>query len=127
MELRILGLAVIVGLVQLVWATAAARRQTDMTWAMGPRDQAAPLTGVAARLDRAYKNFMETFPLFATAVVAAYLGAKLGALTLWGSTLYVIARALYAPAYAAAIPMVRSLVWAVSMVGLVMVVVALFR
>ncbi|WP_331536917.1 MAPEG family protein [Phenylobacterium sp.] len=127
MELKLLGCAVAVGLVQLLWAAAAARRQQGLVWAAGPRDEPMPISGVAARLDRAFRNFMETFPLFATAVIAAYLAAKLGPLTMWGTALYVIARALYVPIYAAGIARIRSLVWFVAMAGLVMVVAALFR
>ena len=59
-------------------------------------------------------------------MIVAYLGGKLGDLTLWGSVLYVVARALYVPLYAAGIPMVRSLVWFAAMVGLGMVVAAIF-
>jgi len=125
-ELKLLACAVIVGLVQLVWAAAAARRQQNLKWAAGPRDEPMPIAGVAARLDRAFGNFMETFPLFAAAVLAAYLAAKLGPLTLWGSALYVAARAIYPAIYAAGIPRLRTLVWGVSMAGLVMVVVAFF-
>jgi uncharacterized MAPEG superfamily protein len=125
-ELQLLGLAVIVGLVQLLWAAGAARGQQNLKWAAGPRDEPMQLNGVAARLDRAFKNFMETFPLFAAAIVVAYLGSKLGTLTIWGAGLYVAGRALYAPLYASGVPQIRSLVWGVSMAGLFMVVVALF-
>ena len=83
-ELKLLGAAVIIGMVQLLWAAAASRRQQGLEWAAGSRDEARPVTGVAARLNRSFANFMETFPLFAAAVVTAYLAAKLGSLTLWG-------------------------------------------
>lgn len=128
-ELKLLGVAVIVGLVQLIWAASAARaQQGDLKWAAGPRDTPMPLGGVAARLDRAFWNFVETFPFFAAAVLACALAGKLGSdLTIWGSGLYVAARALYAPLYASGIPSIRTLVWLVSLVGLVMVLVALFR
>jgi len=125
-ELQLLGLAVIIGLVQLTWAAGAARAQQNMKWAAGPRDEPMPIHGVAARLDRAFRNFMETFPLFAAAIVTAYLAGKLGGLTLWGAGLYVAMRALYVPLYAAGAPLVRSLSWGVSMVGLTLVVVAVF-
>ena len=125
-ELLLLGAAVIVGLVQLLWAAAAARGQQDLKWAAGPRDEPRPLSGVPARLDRAFRNFMETFPFFAAAVIAAYLAAKTGPLTLYGAGLYVAARALYVPLYAAGIPRVRSLVWLAAMVGIGMVLAALF-
>ena len=41
--------------------------------------------------------------------------------------LYVVGRAVYAPLYAAGIPMVRSIVWFASLIGLVMILVALLR
>ncbi len=125
-ELKFLGVAVVIGLVQLLWAAGAARRQQDLKWAAGPRDEVMPITGVAARLDRALKNFLETFPLFAAAVLVACLTEKLGPLTAWGSALYVIGRALYVPVYAAGIPMLRSLIWSVSLAGIFMVVAAIF-
>ena len=62
------------------WAAVAARGQQDLKWAAGPRDEPMPLSGVAARLDRAFKNFMETFPFFAAAVLTAYLAGKSGKL-----------------------------------------------
>ena len=125
-ELQLLGWAVIIGLVQLGWAAAAARAQQGLKWAGGSRDEPRPVDGVAARLERALKNFQETFPFFAAAVVIAYLGGKLGDLTFWGSALYVAGRALYAPIYASGVAIVRSLVWFVSMIGLFMVVAAIF-
>jgi len=125
-ELQLLAVAVVIGLVQLLWGAAAARRQQGLKWAAGPRDEARPLTGVAARLDRALRNFLETFPLFAAAVIVAYLGGKLGDLTLWGSVLYVAGRALYVPLYAAGVPLVRSLAWFAAMIGLILVVAAIF-
>jgi uncharacterized MAPEG superfamily protein len=125
-ELQLLGLAVIVGIVQLVWAAVAARRQQSLAWAAGPRDEPMPISGVAARLDRAFRNFMETFPLFAAAVLAAHAADSLSGLTLWGAGLYVAGRALYVPLYASGIPRIRTLAWAVAMVGLFMVTAALF-
>jgi uncharacterized MAPEG superfamily protein len=127
-ELKLLGVAVAVGLIQLLWAAAAARGQQDMKWAAGPRDTPMPIGGVAARLHRAFWNFVETFPFFAAAVLACAAAGRLGSdLTIWGAGLYVAGRALYAPLYASGVPLVRTLVWFVSMVGLVMLLVALFR
>lgn len=127
-ELIHLALAIIIGIVQLLWAAGAARGQQNLAWAAGARDEAMPpLTGVAGRLDRAFRNFMETFPFFAAALLAAVVAEKTGPLTMWGSTLYVVGRALYVPIYAAGIRLVRTIVWAAAIVGLLMIVVALFR
>jgi uncharacterized MAPEG superfamily protein len=126
-ELKLLGAAVVVGLVQLSWAALTARQQQDLKWAAGPRDEPMPISGVAARLDRAFWNFLETFPFFAAAILAVVLAGKTGTLSLWGAAAYVIARALYVPLYASGIPRIRTLVWLVSLIGVIMVVVALFK
>jgi uncharacterized MAPEG superfamily protein len=125
-ELRLLAVAVLIGLAHLVWAAAASRRQQGLKWAAGPRDEPRPVTGRAERLNRAFANFRETFPLFAAAVLAAHLGDCTGPLTLWGATLYVVGRALYLPLYAFPVGMLRTLVWFASMAGLLLVVAALF-
>lgn len=127
-ELLLIGAAVIVGVVQLLWATAAARLHPaqDLRWAAGPRDEHRALTGVAGRLDRAFRNFQETFPFFVAATFAAYLVAKTGPLTLWGGLLYVGARIVYVPLYAAGVTGLRTLVWFVSMIGVGVIVAAIF-
>lgn len=118
-ELMILAGAVLLGLVQLIAAAASARTQQNLAWAAGPRDEPMPpLTGVPGRLDRAFRNFMETFPFFAALVLVAYLGGRLGTLTHWGGILYLAARVIYLPLYALGIPRIRTLVWFVSIIGL---------
>lgn len=127
-ELKLLLAAVIVGIVQMAWGAAAgAGGNRDMAWLLGPRDEPRPAGLVPSRLDRALRNYLETFPLFAAAVLAVVLAGKTGPLSQWGCTLYVVARALYAPIYAAGLPVVRTLVWAIALVGLVMVIFAFFR
>jgi len=127
---ELLGVAVLLGFVQLAWAAIAARRQQGLQWARGPRDEERPVSGVAARLERAFRNYMETFPLFAVAVIANMLGDTKSAgaevLVWWGSVLYVAARIVYVPLSAAGIPTIRSYVWFVAIIGLLMVTAGLF-
>ncbi len=80
---------------------------------------------MAGRLDRALRNFLETFPLFAAVVLAAHVSETHNALTEWGVRLYLWGRVAYVPLYAAGVPLVRSLVWNVATVGIVLIVVAL--
>ena len=127
-ELKLLMAAVVLGMVQLFWAAGAARAQQDIKWAAGPRDTPMPISGGAARLQRAFWNFVETFPFFAAAILADAVAGKLGTpLTVWGASLYVGGRAVYPLLYATAVPLVRTLAWFVSIVGLIMVIWALFR
>jgi len=92
---------------------------------VGPRDTPVVLTGMAGRLERAFANFRETFPFFAAAVLVAYLGGRLGMLSAHGAVLYVGARAVYIFLYAFGVPVVRSLVWLASLIGIGLILAAL--
>lgn len=124
-ELRMLAVSVVIGLVHLLWASAAAQPQRGLKWNVGSRETPVVLTGMAGRLERAFANFRETFPLFVAAVLVAYLGGRLGALTAFGTALYVGARVVYVFLYAFGVPVVRNLVWVASMAGLGLVLLAL--
>jgi len=127
-ELKLLMAAIVIGFVQIVWAAVAGSGgERNFAWLAGPRDEAKPVGVVAARLDRALKNFLETFPLFAAALIACVAAGKLGPQTLYGSAVYVVARALYVPVYAAGIPVLRTLIFAASVVGIAMVMMAFFK
>ena len=80
-----------------------------------------PLQVVAGRLQRALHNFLETFPLFAVAVLIADATNRHGWMAVWGSQIYFYARVLYLPIYAAGIPVVRTVVWSAASAGIVMV------
>jgi uncharacterized MAPEG superfamily protein len=125
-ELRMLTLSVVLGIVQIVAASHAASLQRGYRWTAGSRDEKVePLRGVAGRLDRALHNFLETFPLFAAVILAAQLTGTHDVLTAWGARLYFWGRLAYVPLYAAGIPLIRSLVWNVPTLGIVLVVIAL--
>ncbi len=127
-ELKLLMAAVIIGLLQIVWAASAGSGgERSLAWLMGPRDEPKPVGVVAGRLTRALANFLETFPLFAAALLACDFAGKFGPLTYYGAILYVAGRALYVPLYASGLSVVRTLVWTVSLVGIVMVIVAFFQ
>ena len=125
-ELKLLGVAVIIGLTQMLWAAAAARRQQGLKWAAGSRDEPRPIAGAAARLDRAFANFKETFVFFAVIVVALAFAGKSSELSRWGADIYLAARIFYIPLYAFGVVGVRSLAWIVSLIGILMCLFTLF-
>ena len=120
-ELKFLVWAIVLGLVQLLLAHALVTRQRGLAWNTGPRDSSPPLTGVAGRSERAYRNFLETFPFFAAAVLAVTVAGRADENSALGVQLYFWARVAYVPLYLGAIRYVRSLAWVVSMAGLALV------
>ena len=81
--------------------------------------------GVAGRLDRALRNFSETFPLFVAVVLVAQVTDTHDALTEWGARLYFWGRLAYVLLYAAGVPLIRSLVWNVATIGIGLIVASL--
>ncbi len=124
-ELTLLAWSVLVGLVQIGAAAIAKRMQEPRLWSAGSRDEPPPIyTGVAARLTRAQGNFLETFPLFAAAVLICHAAGREGPSSAWGAQLYFWGRVFYVPLYAVGIPYARTLVWLVAIAGLCMVLAA---
>ena len=121
-ELKYLGWSVCLGFVYVFLAAGLATRLRGLHWNAGNRDgDPQPLTGAAARAQRACGNFLETFPFFAVAVLALIHEKLNTPHTALGAELYFWGRALYLPVYVAGIPYVRTLIWVVSLWGLLQV------
>src|SRR5262249_62207293 len=98
--------SVVLGFVHVVLASHSASLQRGYRWTASARDEpVAPLVGVAGRLERASRNFQETFPLFAALVFCVQVTGKHSALSEWGAQLYLAARVAYLALYALAIPL----------------------
>lgn len=122
-ELKILAWTVVLGLLHVAIAAALATRQRGLKWNAGNRDgEVKALTGIAARADRAGRNFLETFPFFAVAVLALAVKGSANAHTAFGVELYFWGRLAYLAVYLAGIPYLRTVVWAVSIGGLIMLI-----
>lgn len=126
-ELLSLAWATGLGIIYLLAAAQASTAQRGVKWNLGNRDQkASELSGVALRLSNASRNFMETFPFFVAAVILVHLTDAYSTMTIVGSQLYFWARVAYLPIYGVGIPYVRTAVWSVSVIGIVLVLFAPF-
>ena len=126
-ELKILGWSVALGLVYVFVAAGLATQQRGLKWNAGNRDgEVKPLTGAAARAGRASANFLETFPFFAAAVLAVVVARQNTPHTVLGAAVYFWARVAYLPIYIVGIPYLRTLVYGVSLWGLLQLIEALF-
>ncbi|KQP58768.1 MULTISPECIES: MAPEG family protein [unclassified Methylobacterium] len=127
-EIRLLAWSCLLGLVHVIAASMSGVQQRGgFAWASGNREGATPqVTGAAARLEKASKNFFETFPIFAALVLACVATGRHNTAVVIGAHLYFWARLAYLPIYGVGIPKVRSLVWLVSIAGILMVLWGLF-
>lgn len=120
-ELKILLWASVWGIVQFLIATSLPAGQAGfLSWVKTNRDTSFDFQGIAARGKRAASNFQETFAFFVVAVFALVLTQKTNDFSIWGARLYLLGRILYLPCYLFGFALMRSLVWGVSFVGIIL-------
>lgn len=124
-ELTLLAWAVVLGLVHAVATGQFTTLQHGLNYGLSPRDEPKPLAGVGARVERAFANYMQTFPFFAAAVLIAHVAQRHSWLTITGAHLFFWARLVYVPLYAAGTPVVRTVAFLVSLLGILLILIAL--
>lgn len=119
-ELTVLGWSVVLLLVQIA-LQAASSADLGPAYLFSPRDEhREPGSIVSRRLKRALDNLLETYPAFVALALALTITGKAGGIAATGAWLYLGARVVFVVLYAIGIPVVRTLVWVASVVGLVM-------
>ena len=123
-ELQVLGWGCVLALVHVFAAVRMKTRQYGTKWNMGARDEALPpLDPIAGRLARAQANYFETFPVMIAAVAIAVLADQTSEVTAAGAWIWLGARIVYLPLYAAGVPVVRTICFGVGLIGILMVLV----
>ncbi|MEP3677020.1 MAPEG family protein [Sulfitobacter sp.] len=114
-ELSILALYALLVVVTILLNVLTAMGQVGLLTLGGPRDGMAPLTGMAGRIARALDNSVVAMALFAPAVLMLTLQEALTSGTLLAAQVFLIARVLFLPIYAFAVPVpfLRTVVWLV--------------
>ena len=122
-EIAVLGWSIVLLLAQVLLQAVSTY---DLgPYLLGPRDDNRQSGNVmAGRLKRALENLLETYPAFVALALALAVTGKTGGIAATGAWVWLIARVVYVPLYAFGVPAVRTLVWCVSIVGLLMM---LFR
>jgi uncharacterized MAPEG superfamily protein len=124
LELKLLGWSVVLLLVYIVLQAATSSSELGLPYAMSPRDQGhEPRSLYARRIRRALSNFLETYPAFVALALGLVVARKTGGVGEIGAEIYLAARVLYLIVYAAGISVVRTLFWALSIIGLIMMLV----
>jgi uncharacterized MAPEG superfamily protein len=118
-ELTMLASASLVGMMHLLVVAQFSRQQYGLKWIGSARDDPRPpMTGIGGRLERAYRNFLETFPYFVAAALLVTVTDQADQISAWGSIAYLLGRLVYIPLYAAGVPVVRGLVWNIPTLGI---------
>jgi uncharacterized MAPEG superfamily protein len=117
-ELIALELSVLLFVAHVVTQAFLARAEFGEKYLLGPRDENRAVKGVvAARSERALANFVENYGPFVALDLGLIATGQTGGL---GALIWVIARIAYLPIYLLGIPVLRTLCWLVSLIGLFM-------
>ncbi len=120
MPMSLLAWSAFLGLLHAVGTGMGATTQHGFGYASSPRDEQKPLTPGRERNNRAFANFMQTFPIFAAAVLVSHAALRDHGVASWGSQFYFWARVVYVPLYITG-SKYRTGIWAVSILGLVLI------
>jgi len=120
-ELMLLAWSVLLAFVQMLVAVTGQVLQVGLPALAGNREGLPPATGWAGRAHRAHRNMLENLVLFAALVLVAVAADKTNAMTLLGAQLFFWARLAYVGVYIAGIPWLRTGVWTVSVIGLILI------
>ena len=121
-ELAMLAWGCILAIVHILIAVRFKTRQYGTKWNMGARDEELPPPRpIVGRLARAQANFFETFPVAVAAILIVTVASLEDRWTALGAMLWLGARIVYLPLYAFGVPVLRTLVFLVSLVGIAMI------
>jgi uncharacterized MAPEG superfamily protein len=127
-DLTALALALLLQVVQFAAYSVRANLDVGTDYALSSRDDEPPrpLSPLGGRLQRALTNHFEALILFTGAVVLVHLSGTQSGFTALCAWAYLIARALYVPAYAFDLVPWRSLVWMVGFFATIAMILVAF-
>jgi uncharacterized MAPEG superfamily protein len=121
LELTLLTWSVALAFVQMLAAACGAILQFGLPDLAGNRQGLPAATGWAGRAQRAHRNMLENLVLFAVLVLVTEVTNKNSAMTGLGAQLFFWARIVYAVIYVIGLPWLRTGVWVISAVGLIVI------
>ena len=125
-ELWMLFWAVVLAFVQMLVAVTGASTVLSPAKLAGNREDIGVMEGWIGRAQRAHRNMLENLPLFAGLVLIVHIAGISSETSVLGAQIFVAARLAYAIVYIIGIPWVRTALWFVSVIGMVMVALPLF-
>ena len=121
LELTLLIWSVALTFVQMLVAVSGATLEFGLPDLAGNREDLPPATSWAGRAQRGHRNMLENLVLFAVLVLVTEITNKNNAMTGFGAELFFAARVIYAIIYVIGVPWLRTGVWGISMIGLILI------
>jgi uncharacterized MAPEG superfamily protein len=120
-ELACLELSVVLWLVHVLVQAAVGNALMPSGYLATARDKPAEARGVLyGRSCRALGNYLENFTPFVAVALALIATQRTGGAGAIGATVWILARIVYLPIYVSGIIYIRTIVWGISIIGLVM-------
>jgi uncharacterized MAPEG superfamily protein len=123
-ELAVINWALIVAAALI---RSRAWKPSGLLAAMGNRDAVEDCSGLPARTERAARNMLENMVLFSALALVASVGGVTDPHVELGARIFYWARLVYIPIYMVGIPVARTAVWAISVVGMGMIFAAIVQ
>ena len=120
-ELKYLVASVIIFAVMIAFQALSGIIYQGVIPLIGSRDSLKDDTVLIKRAKRANQNMIEALVLFTPLVLVAAQTNNLNATTALGATLFFWGRAAFAPLYWMGVAWLRTIVWFVSVIGLLMI------
>jgi uncharacterized MAPEG superfamily protein len=120
-ELTCLELSVALWIIHVFVQGTVGNVELPFGYLFTSRDKPAAVGGVLyGRATRALANYVENFTPFVAVALALIVTQRTGGSGALGATIWILARIVYIPIYLLDVVYVRTAVWAISIVGLVM-------
>jgi len=119
--------AVLCLVLPLPYLVARSMTPGGVAWGLGNREEDFGLPAWAGRAERAHWNLVENLAPFAILVLVAHVTGRANATTALGATLFFWGRVLHALTYLAGVVYLRTAVFAIAIVGEVLILLQLLH
>jgi uncharacterized MAPEG superfamily protein len=120
-DLTYLAWTVALAIVQVLLSVVGAMTQFSLPVLVGNREPPVEGRAWVGRAQRAHRNMLESIVLFAALVLVAHVSGHANATTAMGAALFFYGRLAYAAVYVLGVPWLRTIVWTVGLVGLLLI------
>lgn len=111
----------------LMFQGALVPRLQGFKWGLGSRDEPKDQSALQHRAARTVGNHLEGMAIFVPLILVAHLADVSTSLTTLGATLFIVGRVLFAGFYIFGVPVARSGAWGVSIIGIILILIELFK